>query len=328
MNILLSYIFLYLTWMVYTWKLPRSTCDIGPLWLVRWIQSISKVVLGVLGVTGSVVMEFSPDRTKQYMFACGPHGTITICGTFFAIPFWRLSTHFQHHTIFPVGASGLFYIPLMRELFLILGGRDVSKDNVHNILSHGRSISLIPGGIWEMIHTDHRQEKIYVQKNLGFCRLAVEYGLSIVPCYGFGENQMYTTHTFGFRIRRWISRKCRFGLPLITGRWGCTPLPHPTSYVAVYGVPIDTKQLASELRNDMNDTHAPEEIEEKIVTEVYSRYRTSMLDLFRRYSHRYLPSEVSKRGLIITRLGHDPEPDLSSSCPKNPCPVFDLSSSL
>ena len=55
---------------------------------------------------------------------------------------------------------------------------------------------------------------------------------------GFGENQLFTVHTCGLKVQHWIYKNLGMGFPLITGRWGCTFLPHRTKVVHVYGKPI------------------------------------------------------------------------------------------
>ena len=46
-------------------------------------------------------------------------------------------------------------------------------------------------GIFEMVQSFWHRETIYCQKGLGFIRLAMETGTNLVPCYSFGENQIF-----------------------------------------------------------------------------------------------------------------------------------------
>ena len=72
-----------------------------------------------------------------------------------------------------------------------------------------------------------------MQKKLGFVRLALEMGIDILPMVGFGENQLFTTHAVGSSVRHWLFKNMGLGIPFITGRWGCTLLPHPTEVTVV-----------------------------------------------------------------------------------------------
>ena len=42
-----------------------------------------------------------------------------------------------------------------------------------------------------MVQSVYDSETIYVQKGLGFIRIAMHSGTPIVPCYSFGENQIF-----------------------------------------------------------------------------------------------------------------------------------------
>ena len=54
--------------------------------------------------------------------------------------------------------------------------RDASRANLQKLLREGYSVALCPGGIWEQVNADHREEKCYCQRGLGFIRLAMEAG--------------------------------------------------------------------------------------------------------------------------------------------------------
>ena len=84
-----------------------------------------------------------------------------------------------------------------------------------SLLANGHTIAVNPGGIWEMVNSDHGQEKMYMQKNLGFVRIAMEAGLPLLPAYAFGENQLFTTSRVGLGLRLWIARKLRVGVPIL-----------------------------------------------------------------------------------------------------------------
>lgn len=50
------------------------------------------------------------------------------------------------------GATIMFYVPVMRDLILWAGGRDVSRQAIDRAFGEKRSIMLIPGGQREMRH--------------------------------------------------------------------------------------------------------------------------------------------------------------------------------
>ena len=160
-----------------------------------------------------------------------------------------------------------------------------------SLLANGHTIAVNPGGIWEMVNSDHAQEKMYMQKNLGFVRIAMEAGLPLLPAYAFGENQLFTTSRVGLGVRLWIARKLRVGLPIFFGRWGLPwTLPRPTSVTFVVGRPVPVGPP------NPNPTDAE-------VEAVFNRYVDEMCRIFRENAPLHLPKEVAARGLQIHRIG-------------------------
>jgi hypothetical protein len=54
----------------------------------------------------------------------------------------------------------------------------------HNILLH--SVAGIAGMFYGI-----DQEQVVIERRRGFCRIALETGASLVPCYVFGANELY-----------------------------------------------------------------------------------------------------------------------------------------
>mmetsp|Transcript_27874 Transcript_27874/g.56170 ORF Transcript_27874/g.56170 Transcript_27874/m.56170 type:complete len:291 (-) Transcript_27874:76-948(-) len=158
----------------------------------------------------------------------------------------------QLHVNF-AAASVLFWVPVLREYLLLFGGREANRSTVKRLLAAGHIVAVCPGGVWEQVHTDRFEEKVFVQRNKGFLRLALEASVPVMPMYGFGENQLYSTSLAHLSWRQHIAKKYRVGLPWIVpsrrlawgfGRVGlglgpvpCT-LPHPTHVVHVLGAPV------------------------------------------------------------------------------------------
>jgi diacylglycerol O-acyltransferase 2, plant len=111
-------------------------------------------------------------------------------------------------------ASVIFYVPILRELLLILGCRDAGKHTIEALLQANRSIGCSPGGVWEQLHTDSKKEQCFVMSNAGFLRLALKHGRPVVPIYAFGENQLYTTYDLNPSLRKWLAREMYLGVSL------------------------------------------------------------------------------------------------------------------
>merc|ERR1740138_1017866 len=83
-------------------------------------------------------------------------------------------------------APALFNLPVFSEALMLLNGRGVGKEVVESILGKGKAtINIQPGGIKEQMITRHDQEQAVFPANLGFIRMAIKYGMPILPVYIF-----------------------------------------------------------------------------------------------------------------------------------------------
>jgi hypothetical protein len=78
---------------------------------------------------------------------------------------------------------------------------------------------------------------VVLQGRQGFVRLALSWGCDLVPVYGMGVTDLYTTYSFAFGFRKWLAKAFHIALPLFTGRFG-TPLPHQVPVTVLIGEPI------------------------------------------------------------------------------------------
>ena len=84
------------------------------------------------------------------------------------------------------------YMPATRHFWWWLGARPIDKANIHKLLAAKNSVVLVPGGIKECMAMKHGQETLYLRKRLGFVRLALESGASLVPAFAFGQSEAYS----------------------------------------------------------------------------------------------------------------------------------------
>ena len=186
------------------------------------------------------------DPNQQYIFAVHPHGI-------HCLPLMMLS---QKGSVFDrqypnlVGsqltglcATVMFKLPLDRELFLCMGYIDASRSIASKALKEGRSLFVCTGGEEEAMLTEMGKDVVVLQKRKGFIRLALSHGASLVPVYGVGNSDLFTTYQFLGRQRRWLQKTCAIALPIFHGRW-LTPLPYKTPMKVVVGKPIPTPKPA------------------------------------------------------------------------------------
>ena len=182
--------------------------------------------------------------------------------------------------------------PIVRELLLLMGVRDANRQTLRRLIEAGHTIAIQPGGVFEMVMCDSRQEALFFQRSLGFVRLAMEMGRPLLPAYSFGENQLFDAQGPS-EWRLWVAKKLRVGLPFFYGRWGL-PLclaPKKTDVTFVVGRPVPPGPP------NPNPTDAE-------VEAVFERYADEMCRLFVRNAPKYLPPEIAARGLELHRIGH------------------------
>jgi hypothetical protein len=291
----------YVIWFFASGNLKSSAPDClpgWPVWLFYWPM---KTLLKLIGITQSAAFDQPLDPKRKYMVLCQPHGAYAFSGAIYIAPQTRLklSPEYQNHVFVNGVASVLFYIPFVRELLLFLGCREVTKETLSSLIKDTTpySLMMIPGGIYEQKSTRHDEEIHYVQKKLGFIRLACELGLDLLPMYGFGENQVFTVHSFGpsFRnLQHWIAQKLWVGLPIVTGRFGFTLIPHPVKITHVYGKPIKIKKNPNP--------------SDELLDELYGKYCAEVQRMFKKHAPKLLPKEISDKGIRVIRIGVDEDP--------------------
>ena len=112
------------------------------------------------------------------------------------------------------GASVMFNCPVLREILLWSGGREVSAASIRHCLHQRRSILLVPGGQREMLHSRADPRSLtYVTKHKGFVRMAIENGARLVPVLSLGET-FCLENVYLPRVQSWFLRNTGVGFPV------------------------------------------------------------------------------------------------------------------
>jgi hypothetical protein len=339
---------LYACWYLYTMRAKHSKPDWGHRWAARFAAACCHYLAVAMGLRLTVRYDGEPGGLKQehrgLVAAVGPHGVFPLAMLGMGAFKFRPDTPFAEDGLKDLnarfaGASILFCVPVLRELLLLMGVRDVSRPTVRKLLAANHSIAIQPGGIWEMVMSDSSQEALYYQKSLGFVRLAMEFGRPLLPAYSFGENQVCGGERARGPPRRSLFRGCLHTpvpvqdspLPLL-----CTPALSATSQLfdasgghglrlwvarrlriglpffrGRWGVPLSLLPRPSEvtfvvgrrvpttLNGEPNLNPTDAEVEA-----VFERYIEEVCRLFLENAPKYLPPEIAARGLKIVRIGH------------------------
>src|SRR3989338_5925870 len=144
-----------------------------------------------------------------------------------------------------LGASFLFDIPFINQLFLKGGAVDANEENALKLLREKNIVMLSPGGIYEALIAKKGLRRIPWERRQGFVRIAVKTRAPIIPTYCQGINSVYYNIYFLFNSRIKFLELTRFSLHFFFGL-GLFPLPKRLTHII--GAPIPIKRKKGETR--------------------------------------------------------------------------------
>lgn len=208
---------------------------------------------------------------RPYIFGVHPHGILPFGGMI------ALGSEFPGEgmgALFPginyrtLAATFCFYIPIYRDILLWGGVVDAARYSARQVLDSGKSLALVPGGATEALYANPAKDVVYIRKRLGFVKLALQTGASLVPVFSFNEN-----NTFGIigvdnpllnKIRRKFQAIFGISLPLITNI-----IPRKTPITVVVGKPLACPKV------DEPSTEMVQEYLEKYIVLLKELYETN-----------------------------------------------------
>jgi 2-acylglycerol O-acyltransferase 2 len=175
------------------------------------------------------------DPRKTYIFALHPHGIISMSAIANLVfnsndPIGRLGVPYRICTV-----TANFIIPIWREFVLAFGFIRADKASVSWCLQHGISVAIVVGGAKESLQARPGSTELTLASRKGFVRIALQHGSSLVPCFHFGEVELFsqldnppgswvrwfqdwTRKTLGFTVRHGTSRVYTGSMELPTPR--------------------------------------------------------------------------------------------------------------
>ncbi|KAJ3325681.1 Diacylglycerol O-acyltransferase 2 [Boothiomyces sp. JEL0866] len=195
------------------------------------------------------------DPNKNYVFGYHPHGIISVGA-------WiNIATEANNIKYLLPGIdlrlmtlSTNFLVPFARELLLSLGICAVTRKSCENVLNSGpgNSIMIVVGGAHEAMFAFPGQNDLVIKKRLGFIKLALRNGASLVPTFGFGETDLWdqVPSNPGSKINEFqmfTKKYLTFVPPLLHGRgvfnYNFGLMPYRKQLVTVFGNPIDCPKI-------------------------------------------------------------------------------------
>ena len=213
----------------------------------------------------------SPEKT--YVFGYHPHGILPF-GIIWSFLTREFKERFPDVELDSCGATILTTIPILRDLGMWAGGRDVSSESISQALMHKRSIALVPGGQAEMRESRQVKKmgnKIYIfVHHQGFIRMALKYGVDLVPVFAFGETEIFE-NIYLPNLQQWFLSRVGFLFPIwVYGRFYLN-IPHNHPLRMAIGEPIAVQQIAEPTKEDVDVVH--------------KRYYDSLLACFEKHKH-------------------------------------------
>jgi len=186
------------------------------------------------------------DGRRQYIFAGAPHGVFP-----FGDLLSTLLAPIGH--INGLGAPAALAVPVMGNLLSMFGVVSCAKSSAMKSIAKGRSLGVMPGGISEIFETSAVHECAYIASRKGFCKLALESGCALVPCYTLGNTGLYQCLT-GNRLQQ-LSNYLRVSITLFWGRF-FLPIPNRQPVCFLMGTPIEVKKNLKPSQQDIDELHS------------------------------------------------------------------------
>jgi 1-acyl-sn-glycerol-3-phosphate acyltransferase len=157
-----------------------------------------------------------------------------------------------------LGDHNHFALPVWRDLRL--GAVRGTRENCARLLEAGEAVLVFPGGGREVMKHKHEQYKLVWKERVGFARLAIQYGVPIVPFASVGVEDMFEIVVDADDVLRSpagaLLRALRITeqpwfrhgeiLPPIARGKGLGPLPRLERQYFLFGEPIDPTRYAGQ----------------------------------------------------------------------------------
>jgi 1-acyl-sn-glycerol-3-phosphate acyltransferase len=159
-----------------------------------------------------------------------------------------------------LGDHNHFALPIWRDLLRRIGAVRGTRENCARLLEAGEAVLVFPGGGREVMKHKGEKYRLVWKERVGFARLAIEYGVPIVPFASVGVEDMFEIvvdaddvlasplgsllRALGITEKPWF----RHGeiLPPISRGTGPAGLPRLERQYFLFGAPIWTARFAGD----------------------------------------------------------------------------------
>ncbi|KAF9195323.1 diacylglycerol O-acyltransferase 1 [Haplosporangium sp. Z 767] len=245
----------------------------------------------------TLIKEGDLDPSKNYIFGYHPHGIISL-GAFctFGTEGLNFSKRFPGIQTSLLTLQSNFQIPLYRDYIMALGCASVSKESCEYVLRSGpgKSITIVVGGAQESLAAKPGTLDLTLKKRLGFIKLALVNGASLVPTLAFGENDLYELYgaehsSRTYKVQQLMKNMLGFTMPMFNGRgifnyeFGLLPRRKPV--FIVIGKPIHVEKVEGSPTTEQ-------------LQDLQKQYIDELLAIWERYKDKYAAGRTQELQII------------------------------
>ncbi|KAF9159539.1 diacylglycerol O-acyltransferase 1 [Actinomortierella ambigua] len=245
----------------------------------------------------TLIKEGDLDPSKNYIFGYHPHGIISL-GAFctFGTEGLNFSKRFPGIKSRLLTLQSNFNIPLYRDFIMACGCASVSRNSCESILRSGpgNSITIVVGGAQESLAAKPGTMDLTLKKRMGFIKLALVNGASLVPTLAFGENDLYELYSTNkaskmYHLQQMIKHTLGWTVPMFNGRgifnydFGLMPRRKPV--FIVIGKPIHVEKSEG--------APTQEQLEA-----LQTKYMTELQGIWDRYKDKYAQGRTEEMRFI------------------------------
>ena len=249
------------------------------LWATRVVEDAARRWHGECRVVRDGSWRKSNREDRRYIFGYHPHGMYPAAACWF-----HLTPQFA--SLFPsvpppvtLGASVIFRVPILRDVAMWAGARNVSRGVFLKSLREEGAVVVCPGGQAELVEHvggDFDDEVTLCTRHRGFIRIAIEEKADLVPVFVFGESQATRNLIKWKAAQRWTYKRLGFPMPFLPGGFkGYLPFPAPLPLSFVVGEPFKVPKPGPEgTALDEDVEHTCDEYYRRI-QDLFERYKAS-----------------------------------------------------
>ncbi|BFZ62851.1 diacylglycerol O-acyltransferase 1 [Saitoella coloradoensis] len=254
-------IIVYLVWIVFD-----DAPETGKLRTRKWMKSLKiwRWYAGYFPLHLHKTVSLEPKKT--YIFGYHPHGILSF-GAFgsFSTEATGWSEKFPGIDVSLLTLSSNFRTPLYRDYLQSMSLASVSKRSCEHLLNRSQSICIVVGGAQESLLAQPYTADLVLKKRLGFVKLAIKSGASLVPVFSFGENDLFeqvknNPDTALYRFQQTFKKLMGFTMPLFHARgvfnydFGFMPYRRPIH--TVVGRPIHVEKNENPTEEELKKIQA------------------------------------------------------------------------